>query len=741
MLDVTPSPSASRYAFGPHDEVVINGAAFRACDRIDGGWVFAPLREGGVAESWTDAELSRLAARGALAHRRDALAPEALKRRSQAPAEMLSNLSPAQHRRAMYREALVLAFLELEKRGEVRRTDASIAARLADIKLAAGRFLSAREASGGVVDERMMIVPRRVGARSLRRWVKSYADHKLAGLYDRVEARGARDRRMAPEELTLLGAEVRGYMSDQKPTQAIIFRNVRRAFAAENAKRAEAGLSPLSPPSRETVRRAIRALDPFHVDVARHGVDVARAKRMPVARGLDLTRPLQRVELDEWRVDLVSLMSESGLLHHLSEDERARLGLDRTKSRWWLTVAICATTRCITGMKLSRAPSARSAIQTIEMTMRDKGRWSTAVGALSPWDMHGVPESIVTDCGSAFVSYETRVAAQDLGIRMEHAPAGLPQMRGRIERLFRSMASDLMPRLTGRTFSNMIEKGEHDPAARAALSAEDLCEALIRWVVDIYHRRPHSALGGESPAACWSRLVAQYGVQPAPDLRRRRLAFGARMQRMARPTGITICGVRYQSDTLAQWSAHARQPEVDVRWHGDDIGRIAVKLDGDWVEVPAVFERFDGVDAQTWLAAARSLRGAARRQAEIDEEIVFRAIDAIEALNGAAMRRMGLLVEDWSEERLIHAEEQVFLGFNMRERDVVAGAETAAPAARDGMGIDLRSPSVSADPVVRDLFEGSVSASAATNAPPLQAPIGAPRRDDSGGEDWDFGDD
>ena len=100
-------------------------------------------------------------------------------------------------------------------------------------------------------------------------------------------------------------------------------------------------------------------------------------------------------------------------------------------------------------------------------------------------------------------------------------------------------------------------------------------------------------------------------------------------------------GVRYHSEALANWSIHVRDRSVKLRWYSEDIGAIAVELDGEWVEVPAVFDRFNGVRAQTWLAALRALRASSKRQAAFDEHLVFDAIRHIEEINGAAMRRSG----------------------------------------------------------------------------------------------------
>ena len=505
-------------------------------------------------------------------------------------------------------------------------------------------------------------------------------------------------------------------------------------------KRQAAGRAELGCPSRETVRRAIRELDPLRCDLARDGVEATRRKRAPVGRGLDLTRLLERVELDTWKVDLMSLMAESGLLHFLSEEDRATLGLDRKTARWHLAVAQCATTRCILAMKLCRAPNAQTTLQLIDMLLRDKGVWCDAVGALSPWDTYGTPEELVTDCGAEYMAFDVRVALRDLGIRLEQAPAGLPDMRGRIERLFKTMSAKLMPRLTGRTFGSMLEKGDSDPAARAALTADDLCAALIRWVVDIHHNTPHTGLDGETPAQCWTRLTEQYGVCPPPDMRRRRLGLGTRMERTVQETGVTVFGVRYHCETLARWALHSRDRRVNLRWYAEDIGAIVVDLGGEWIKVPAVFERFNGFRAQTWLAAARELRAQSKYQASFTEDAVFDAIRHIEAINGQAMRRIGLVSDDWSQDRVLREEERLFLGFDCQASEPGAHAHAADSAWGEALPTAATGPRDAANDAAR---------AADTPTPPSPDPdtvdpgAGATihgRDDEDDGSEWDIED-
>ena len=657
-------------------EVIVDGISFRPVSSNEAGHVFVRSDGGGMAESFAHADMSRLVGAGRIKHTRGFFLPKEAAKRLACTVDLVSTVPDGDRARLEVRAAFVEAFLELERQGEVSRTDHAIKAAMGQLRLAAAEYLGANHrARGRIYVGRVSELPDEVSPRSLRRWLKANEASGMAGLVDDRSKCGNRGARFEPEEQALLASVVRGYLSPDRPTQATITTNVAEAFQAANEERAAQGLRPLRVPSREAVRRAIRALDPFQTDVARLGLEMARRRHSPVGQGLDLTRPLQRVEMDEWRIDLVSVMATAGLLDLLSEEDRERPGLDTSKDRWWLTFAMCCTSRCILGLRLSRQPSAQSAIETLHMAVRDKGTWADAVGALSPWDMHGVPELVVTDCGKAFTAHAFRAAAQDMGVSGVRTVAGMPQLRARIERLFRTISINLLPRLSGRTFSDVIDRGDYDSGARAALTVDELVFALVRWVVDIYHNSPHESLEEQSPAQRWRDLVETWGVAPPPDMRTRRLVFGTHMERVVGRGGIEVLGVRYHSDELARWALHSRERRVALRWYAEDIGAIEVEIGGEWRSVPAVFDGFRGVHAQHWLASARRLRASRRTQRAFDQRTVFEAIRAIEDANSAAMRRVGLVVDDWSEQRLSAEEGRLFVGFEVAKR---AQVEVAA---------------------------------------------------------------
>ncbi|WP_116599991.1 Mu transposase C-terminal domain-containing protein [Primorskyibacter marinus] len=668
MIATTPSPAQPKFSFSEYDGIVIGGQPHRYFQTREEGHIFVAAKGTGVPQVMTNAEISRYLAVGNFECTPNEYQPEHLRQRLLPDGDLLSLRGTKAQRKASMRFSVVKAFRELlnDETNDVTRIATSVRPVLGYIRMRAGEIMEMEQREG---DSDYLAVPKKLGAKTVLEWERRERRFGLAGLYDKSAERGNRDRRMTADELMLMGKVVGKYLSDQRPSQAIIFNEVKTAFLEENERRRAEGEPEIVRPSRETVRQAIRKLNRFDMTLTRHGRQAANRQFAPVGMGLQIERPMQRVEFDEWEVDAITLMAEGGLFHHLTDEEKKKFGLDKKKARWWITVAICCATRCIVGMVISRTPNSQSALRVIEMMMRDKGVWGDACGGLTPWNQFGWPSVIVTDCAAYNISSLVQARTSDLGITVEYCPAGDPHLKGRIERVFGTFATQLMPRLSGRTFSNSVKRGDYESDKRAVLTPEEFCTVLVRYVVDVYHRSPHSGLNGETPLDCWNRLVEKFGVQPPPDLGRRRLIFGQERERTATKQGITILGVRYHSEVLARFMTESEDRKVAIRWYPEDIGAIWVELNGRWYEIPAVFDRYQGGSAQEWVNAAAEIRAQNSQSAEVNFAVVRQALDYIKETNSAAMTRVGLIMEDWSEKRMDYEEDRLFIGFTTSETE------------------------------------------------------------------------
>lgn len=679
-MDISFSDNNARYAFGRFDRVTIEGVGYRLHQETEVGFVFVRDDESQLAQQFTHEDMQRLGNAHAIRVERGYFDPHFAAKRQLQMSTAHGSLVGGAKTRVSKKEAYCQAALDMHREGLLKFTDESINANIFTLIGRAVDLSDNLNPSGKENPIKSEDIGTAPSARTLRRWLASMIEFGRSGLVDRIGSRGNRSNRMGPEATGLMMKEVRKYLSPEKPSIKQIHEQVRLSFEDRNEQRAAQGRSPLTIPSRETVRRAIRALDPYQVELARNGEAAARKKFRPVLNGISVTRPLERVEIDEWTVDVMTLMESSGMYDLLTDEEKRSLGLHvkgdedangkkrKNTGRWTLTAAICCATRCIVGMVLSRNPNEDAAVQLLQMITTNKGAWADAVGSMTPWDMHGTPELIVFDGGAAFKSQRFRMAASDLGVMWEMAMNGVPENRGTIERVFGTVGSDFAPRLSGHTFSSILEKGDADPEKRAVLDLDDFTFALIRYVTDIYHNSPHGGLDGETPVRAWRRLTQEYGVLPPPDMEMMRLCFGQQRQYRLDKTGITILGVRYQAEHLQTYMRRKDPHMVDVRWHPKDIGAVSVQLGKEWFEISALDPSLKGVAAQTWLTAIRRTRANNPTSNRLDNVAVREAIKAINDRNEQAKQASSLNLEDWSEERMERAENDVVAGIEFFDR-------------------------------------------------------------------------
>lgn len=619
---------------------------------------------------------------------------------------ILAGIPQALRKRLEMRHALVQAFLQLKGDGEIKGTDESITANMQRIVLEAEDYLVEEMPEPGFAEALQayragdgrkpkarhgVVIPDHVSPRALRTWVALYKRGGKKALVDKTVKQGNRFSAFTIDERALMARLVNeNYMTLQRKTIAMTVIDVKRGFDKENQRRAEENLVPLRVPGREAIRLLIKRLDKFHVAVARFGQKEALKKMRAVKTGLETLRPYERVEMDEWCIDLLSILAESGLLDMFSEEELKEIGLGEDTMRWWLVVAIDVRTRVIVGMTLTANPKTSSAKKCLNMVVSDKGAFADAVGAIAPWPGANVPEILAVDNGPAFKAIEFSTSCADLGITKLQTIAGTPSMRGHIERVFRTLSTTLLPRLYGRTFGNVLERSGHPSEERACLSAENIAEILIRYVVDIYHNTPHLGLNGRTPLEQWEadHEDGNFPLKSAPTMRRKRLALGLPLTRVSQQDGIRVLNVQYHSEDLARWFLKHANQQVDVRWLDENIGAIEVKMDGVWQEVAASSSIFHDVDASTWAAARRALRAKDGKRKEWEESVIHRALNDIEAINATRGAAYKIMDHAWSEKRLAAVEAEAVVNYA-----VVKDREQLTEASRGrGRSIEPKAP-------------------------------------------------
>jgi putative transposase len=204
-----------------------------------------------------------------------------------------------------------------------------------------------------------------------------------------------------------------------------------------NNKRPDVGLKKLDLPSKRTIQRRIAAMNALRKDAGRRGEDSARLAYQMSFEGPIVTRPLQRVEMDEKLYDLVVLMQDVGIWDLLHED--AKEMVLKMRRRVWLSVAFDYASRSVLALRLLKgSPNSRSAVETLQMAVQGKEHITRAVKTISPWPQCGRPEWVYTDSGPAWKSNDFQDAVYAVTGNHCKPPARNPTLRGAIERFFRT---------------------------------------------------------------------------------------------------------------------------------------------------------------------------------------------------------------------------------------------------------------------------------------------------------------
>src|SRR3546814_9591971 len=134
---------------------------------------------------------------------------------------------------------------------------------------------------------------------TLRRWLKKYVacDKDPIALLGEYRRSGNRQPRLHLDVRELLVKYAHEYASLTRPTKRSLHLRLLAELSELNAARATIGEDLLPAPSRKAVERQIDQLDPFRVDLGREGKEAALRKHRALDTGVNVERPLQRVEI------------------------------------------------------------------------------------------------------------------------------------------------------------------------------------------------------------------------------------------------------------------------------------------------------------------------------------------------------------------------------------------------------------------------------------------------------------
>ena len=397
---------------------------------------------------------------------------------------------------------------------------------------------------------------------TVRRWARRYG--KTRCVVRLVPQHCAKGRAVViRDELeTLLQAVLEEhYLKPERPTISQVYGAFKLRVDAANKERLPSQQIVL--PSEMTLRRYIDRLDQYQLECKRLGKHAADRKHRNAIGRLDVEAILDRWEIDHTLLDILIVDPKTG----------------EVIGRPYITVILDRHSRMIMGFLIHlSAPNTESVLRTIERAIRPKQAWlANYPDVVNEWRACGLPRYCVPDNAAEFHAFGLVAAFNELGIELLFPRSRGPQMKGAVERFFRTMAVDLIHRIAGTTFSNPRERGDYPAEQLACITLGDLNAMVTKWIVDCYHQRPHQGLSDRAPASVWLEGEADRTPRLPVDLDELECILSNRVSPRLHHYGVEVDCQQYHSDELAELRLRlGHEASVDVRFR-DELGHIWVR--------------------------------------------------------------------------------------------------------------------------------------------------------------------
>ncbi|WP_457894608.1 Mu transposase C-terminal domain-containing protein [Stenotrophomonas hibiscicola] len=458
----------------------------------------------------------------------------------------------------------------------------------------------------------------RIGVKTstLYKWIAIYLNHQhVASLVPRKPGPNKGGRYLsADQELVISSAIEDVYLTKQRRTPAaVVLEVLKRCRTAK-----------IDPPHENTIRNRIADLRPASALRRRGQKDKARDGFEPIMGafpGADF--PMAVVQIDHTPLDVIVV------------DEMHRKPIGRP----YLTLAIDVFSRAVVGLYVTLdAPSATSVAMCISHGMNTKSDYLRELGVEGDWPIWGQIGTLHADNAREFKCKAANRGCQANHIDMQWRPVKKPHYGGHIERYMGTVATE-MRNIPGATFSNTQQRKGYDSEKESALTLREVEQYLVRFIVNIYHQRPHSQLNGSSPMRVWEEAILG-GTKPGigrmlpsnPD--RIRMDFLPYFSSTVQRYGVRIDHVYYYDPILDSYIG-AKDPDNPDRARKFVFARDPRNVSaiyfldpvvGNYIPIPYRNVGLPPVSAGELREATKRVR--AEGKAAVDEDLIFRSIEA-----------------------------------------------------------------------------------------------------------------
>ena len=404
---------------------------------------------------------------------------------------------------------------------------------------------------------------------TIYRWLTMYQNDNgsILGLVPDHAGKGNRGQRVSDLAKNLMDEVIdEYYLTEQRPKIIRVYELFCHKFNVlkkENPSKAK-----LTTPTYRTFVSYVGQIDEFTRMERQFGKLAALRKFKAAGKGVPVTRPLERVEIDHTVLDL----------HVWNENFKVAIG------RPYITSIIDKFSRAILGFYISfRPPSSFSVMECLRVAILPKSQFLDYLERATPeWQMYGLPETLVVDNGKEFHGEALEDSCQQLGIAIQYTPPRQPWFKGSIERYFSTMNKGILHNQSGSTFGSIQSRGDLNPEKFAALTFEQLKKTIYSWIVEIYHQERNRTTG-RTPSELWNEGIKTFPPPLPARSASLRYILGYVETRSPSPEGIQIHSLKYNSDDLN--AMRLRHPDLKLTVKYDPL-----LLDRIYVRDPVTFE-------------------------------------------------------------------------------------------------------------------------------------------------------
>jgi putative transposase len=372
------------------------------------------------------------------------------------------------------------------------------------------------------------------------RLCKRFAEQGPSGLLDR-RARNGSNRRLLTKEVEELTLAL--WYARPAAGPHVIWEALKKVCAEPDRN--------IPCPKYDVIKKFLKNRPP-HEKLVREGkIEVWDKQARPVVRFNITSYANERWQVDHSRLDIWVREKVDG---HWQPAEV------------YLSVAMDADSRAIAGIWLStRYPDSWSVALLLRQAILPK--------AHPDWKNRGIPCIYQPDRGKDFMSNAILLSLSHLGVSRDPDPPHYPNRKGKIERWFLTLDRGCLRMLPGHMAAIGVTRGAAEKRVAELLELSDLREEIVKFIVENYHQRTHSATG-RKPAEMWEERVLL--CLPESEEALNSLLLKADTTRKVRNHGITLEIGGVKGDYWAPPLVDYFRQDVQIRLNPDDRSSILV---------------------------------------------------------------------------------------------------------------------------------------------------------------------